>query len=268
MQAGIIERCRRASEWDSRLRGNDEAAIYRCGQLYAERNRVSHTGALMMDWSRRHTAVVVMLLAALPAFAARPLVADDAIILAPHQCQVEAWTQRYSGDPQYWLAPHCNVGGDWELIAGTGAVGGLAGGVLQAKTVFRSLTANGWGVGVVVADRFLARSRPTLSISVPFSVSLFADTLRIHANGGWMRQPGQRSGPLWNVASEWLVNRSLGLTLEAYGNGLAYAQAGLRYAPGGRQRIVLDAAIGDRLSLRGKERYIAVGLTVNSVNLR
>jgi hypothetical protein len=214
-----------------------------------------------MHGGRRCAALAIVLLAARPAFGGRPLVADDALILTPRECQVEAWSERHSGEAQYWVAPHCNPGGDWELVAGAGAVGGAAASVLEGKTVFRTLTVNGWAVGMVVAGRTLARSAPVWSINVPVSVSLYDDALRIHVNAGWVRQHGARSGASWALAGEWSVNRSLGLTLETYGYGATYAQAGLRYALRGTG-VTLDAALGERLALHGdKTRYLAFGLT-------
>jgi hypothetical protein len=227
----------------------------------------------MKDWSLYlRAAMAIVALAAGPVFAGRPLVADDAMILAPRQCQVEAWTERHPDDPQTWIAPHCNFGGDWELIAGAGSMHvndpgrASAASLLAAKTVFRPLTANNWGVGMVVGEQFAARSGPALGINFPLSVSLLADALRLHANAGWIRQPGVRSGPTWALAAEWTATRSLGFTLEAFGSGRAYTQAGVRYALRGGG-LTLDAAVGDHLTLRGKQRYFALGLTFSGINL-
>jgi hypothetical protein len=203
------------------------------------------------------------------------LVADDATILDPRQCQVEAWTERHPSVHEYWAVPHCNFGGDWELAAGSGELRSTPGhrssawGFAMAKTVFRPLKPNDWSAGLVLAGQFGGGSGlfGDVSVNVPLSFSLLDDRLRLHANAGWIRQRDDRSGATWALASEWKIRHGLFATVEAYGNGRAYFQAGVRYAllP---QRLIVDAAAGDRLSLRGKERYYAIGLTVTGLGWR
>ena len=56
--------------------------------------------------------------------------------------------------------PACNVGGTWELAAGIGRIGPddpagtYRSGFLQAKTVFRPLQKNSWGIGLTIANQF------------------------------------------------------------------------------------------------------------------
>ena len=98
---------------------------------------------------RRAVTAAVLLVSCHGAYAARPLVVDDASILDPHHCQLEAWTQHAPAQTEYWAVPACNVGGHWELAAGLGRIGpdggghGYRSGVLQAKTVFRPLATTG-----------------------------------------------------------------------------------------------------------------------------
>jgi hypothetical protein len=99
------------------------------------------------------------------------------------------------------------------------------------------------------------------------SFSILDDRVRIHLNAGWARQRGGRNGPTWGAGVEWSVDERLGLTFEGYGTGPAYVQAGLRYALQDRG-IVVDAAVGDRLSLNGKGRYFALGMTISLDGMR
>jgi hypothetical protein len=207
------------------------------------------------------------------AYAARPMVADDATILAAGQCQVEAWREHHPGQTQYWAASHCNFGTGWEYVAGLGELDPdpghhSAGGLLIAKTVFRQLKPDDWAFGLSLSDQ-VAPGGPfsKLVLNVPVTISMLRDRLRIDINAGWMRQRGFRTGATWALGGEWTATNTLGLTLEAYGIGHAYAQAGLRYAAV-PARLVLDAAIGDRISLHGRERYFALGLTVSGLGLR
>jgi len=220
----------------------------------------------------RGLCAAALLLACVPAQATRPMVVDDASIEAPGNCQLESWTQRSAGQVEYWAVPACNFGGawrSWELGAGLGRVkpdgpgGAYRSGVLQAKTVFRPLQTNGWGIGLSIANQFRqgAGVGGDLSVLVPVSLSRLDDRLLLHANLGWLRaHADHKSDVFWAGGAEWAARPRLTLTLEAYGTGRghALAQAGVRVTlvP---DRIALDAGIGRRIG--GGERYATVGLT-------
>lgn len=211
------------------------------------------------------------LFACASAQATRPMVVDDAAISSPGNCQVESWTQRTSGQNEYWAMPACNVAGTWELAAGLGRIGpdgaGAAyrSGVVQAKTVFRPLEKNDWGIGLTIANQFRQGSgmNGDLSVLVPVSLSLLDDQVLVHANTGWLRAhaSGQQDG-FWATGAEWAVRPRLTLTLEAYGTGRGhgFTQAGARFTiiP---DRLAFDAGIGSRIGRLGAERYATIGLT-------
>ena len=205
------------------------------------------------------------------------MVVDDASIEAPGNCQLESWTQRSADRVEYWAVPACNVGGAWrawELGAGLGRVrpdgpgGAYRSGVLQAKTVFRPLQTNDWGIGLSIANQFRqgAGVAGDLSVLVPVSLSRLDDRLLLHANLGWLRaHADHKSDPFWAGGAEWAARPRLTLTLEAYGTGRSHAmaQAGVRVTlvP---DRLALDAGIGRRIGGgggNGGERYATVGLT-------
>ncbi|MGZ5199517.1 MAG: hypothetical protein ACXWC4_07065 [Telluria sp.] len=219
------------------------------------------------------TGLAGCLLACGAAQAARPMVADDATILGAGQCQFEAWREHHPGDTEYWAAPHCNFGNGWELVAGLGSLEPAAdrratGGVLIAKTVFRALKPDDWAAGLSLSDQIVhGGALANVALNLPVTVSLLDDRVRIDINAGWMHQRGFRTGATWALGAEWTATNRVDLTLETYGIGHIYTQAGLRYVTTGGQ-VVLDAAIGDRISLSGKERYFALGLTINRLTLR
>src|SRR6185369_1004753 len=58
--------------------------------------------------------VMVFVLAA-PVQAAQPLVTDDAAVVAPKTCQLEAWTRSAHDGRAYGAQPACNFTGNLEL---------------------------------------------------------------------------------------------------------------------------------------------------------
>jgi hypothetical protein len=227
-------------------------------------------------FTTRLAAGFLGLLANASAHAGRPMVVDDATIVDPGMCQLEAWTQRPQGQDEAWAVPSCRIGA-WELGAGIGRIRPGAGAAyhaqaLQAKTVFRPLQPNGWAVGLTIADqyRFGGSLDGDVSVLVPLTVSLLDDRVRVHANAGWTRlQATRRGGALWALGAEWAVRAPLTLTLETYGtqHGHAYAQAGMsvQVIP---DRLALDAGLGQRVGRAGLERYATVGLTYAAPVLR
>src|SRR5438128_843989 len=87
--------------------------------------------------------------------AARPMITDDARIVDAQACQLESWVRRNEHSTEYWAIPACNPTGNLELAL-SGARTNEAGethtsdALVQAKTLFRPLKTNDWGVGAVV----------------------------------------------------------------------------------------------------------------------
>lgn len=221
--------------------------------------------------SRFIACTVLLGLFCAPAQAGRPMVTDDASIVAPGDCQLESWKQHTQTQNEYWVVPACNPYGRWELTAGAGRIiptdgtQGYVEGVLQGKTLFKPLTPNGWGIGLTVADTFRGGTPAgDLSVLVPFSVSLLGDKVLVHLNAGVLRErlAARRIGGQWAGGAEWAATHDLALTLEAYGTqkGHGYAQTGLRLTviP---DRLDLDAGVGQRIGAHGEERYYTFGLT-------
>jgi hypothetical protein len=86
--------------------------------------------------------------------AGQPLVTDDAAIVAPQTCQLEAWAHPTSDGHDYWAQPACNFTGNLELAVGaarTHPYGDSSSSVihLQAKTVLFPRADGEWSFGVV-----------------------------------------------------------------------------------------------------------------------
>ena len=218
-----------------------------------------------------HTACAV-LSGALSAHAARPLITDDARIVDPKSCQLETWVRKNTQSTEYWALPACNPTGNVELAFGgamTRELGAthLSDVQVQAKTVFRKLEPNDWGVGLAVGHlRRPGEPRRDLVGGmygyVPVSVSFADDAAVVHVNVGVSR-PSERSAhrATWGVGGEVKVNDRVYFIPEVFNQtgGRPFFQAGVRYwiVPG---RVQVDATYGDRIGHSNGERWISVGM--------
>lgn len=201
----------------------------------------------------------------LQAHAGRPMVSDDASILDPDTCQLESWTLRSRDSDEVWAVPACGVG-SFELAVGAGRAGGPGGrhnyGVLQAKTNFKPLDVDGWGVGLAFGtqtSRGLAGDRYAY---VPVSWSLLGDRLQLHVNLGWLHErQTHRNHMTWALGSEVQVGAQTWLSAETFGRNTGRPSFQL----GARRwlladRVQIDASLSDRLRHNHGERAISIGL--------
>ncbi|MBL8427420.1 MAG: hypothetical protein JNM16_08135, partial [Dechloromonas sp.] len=89
------------------------------------------------------------------AFAARPFVTDDARLTTAGSCQLESWMRIYPDSKELWALPACNPTGNLEFTVGGGRARhddapATSDYVFQAKTLFRPLETNDWGIGFAV----------------------------------------------------------------------------------------------------------------------
>jgi hypothetical protein len=86
--------------------------------------------------------------------AGQPLATEDAAVVTPKTCQLEAWTVTTHDSREYWALPACNFTGNLELAAGGARVHSDADEpssviALQAKTVLLPRDNRSWSLGVV-----------------------------------------------------------------------------------------------------------------------
>lgn len=218
-------------------------------------------------------------LAAGPAWAARPFVTDDARLTTAGSCQLESWARIYPHSTELWALPACNPWGNFELTFG----GGLAHTeqdastndyVLQAKTLFRALETNGWGIGLAVGTIRHPQINPGPNLLgntyayVPFSASFAGDLLVVHANLGWLRDKATRSSQLtWGLGTEINLNTRWTAVAEGFGSdGNALWQAGARYhlVPGLWQ---LDSTVGRQFGGPSDAHWLSFGLRYTPASL-
>lgn len=212
-----------------------------------------------------------------PAQAARPLITDDARIVDPKSCQLETWVRRNVGSTEFWALPACNPTGNVELTFGGGMTRELGSTAttdvqVQAKTVFKTLESNGWGIGLALGNLRHPHTEPRHDFAanlygyVPTSFSFADDSVVLHTNIGAAR-PLERSAHrlTWGIGAEWKLHERFFVIPEIFNQtgGRPLFQAGLRYwiVPG---RVQVDTTYGDRLGNSRAERWFSLGLRLLS----
>ena len=223
---------------------------------------------------RSTLAAAVLLAAAAPAWAGRPLTTEDASVLDAGRCQVEAWIDRYDGATTGWLVPACNLAFDTEIQAGfarTREAGQarFTESYVQAKKILREMTEHEpWGVGLVLGVTRRPRNESHTGwdnpyVLVPFSQSICGTPLTFHANVGWSRdRESRRDATVWGAALEAAVTDRLTLLGEAYGENAQkpFVRIGGRWSaiPG---TLDVDLTFVTRPGGASEERFVSLGVT-------
>jgi len=218
---------------------------------------------------------LLLVLAPIPAFAARPFNTDDARIVDAGGCQIETFVKQQGklGEREAWLLPGCNPGGNLELTFGglnirNDAEGRASTLVAQGKTLLKPLQTNGYGLATTLGA---ARQRPFAAdpashwspfVNLISSISLQNDTTVIHVNAG--AQDDRNTGVIrstWGLGAEILVAPRLQAIVESYGQKgeKPSQQTGLRYwiVP---ERVQVDGTLGSQRSGQPARNWISLGL--------
>lgn len=211
------------------------------------------------------------------AYAARPMITDDARLVDEKSCQLESWSKFYQrGGWERWALPSCNPTGNLEITAG-GAYshpqdGGHASDVVfQAKTLFRPLTPDNWGYGLAVGTVRHPSIQTELQYGdqyayIPMSFAFGGDDFLLHLNAGAVRRPLEHATfATWGIGSETRLNSRLQLIAESYGDSKSrgFYHVGLRFwlVP---DRVQLDTTYGNRWASETGERWLSIGLRLIS----
>jgi hypothetical protein len=172
--------------------------------------------------------------------AGQPLITDDAAVVAPQTCQLEAWAHSTSGGHEYWAQPACNFTGNLELAIGgarTYPYGDSSSSVIhvQAKTVLFPRADGEWSFGVVGSgDRDTGASHGRTAFQT-FNVTGLAswyprDDLEFDLNLGVSYRYGSGSFAVAGAALQYAVIEALQLLSEIFRDepGRAKFQVGLR----------------------------------------
>ena len=214
------------------------------------------------------------------AWAARPFVTDDARLTTARSCQLETWARVYRHSHEVWALPACNPTGELELTIGGGAAKTEGTDwtddyVFQAKTLFRPLETNGWGIGAAAGVIQHPKVNPGPNLLgnqyayVPLSLSLADDLLIIHANAGWLHDRATRKHQAtWGLGAELNLNTRWTLIGESFGNSVdtPFWQTGVRYSliPG---LLQLDATAGRQYGSANENRWLSFGVRCTPAKL-
>lgn len=226
--------------------------------------------------------LLVTLCCAHEAWAARPFVTDDARLTTANSCQLETWTRINRQSQELWALPACNPTGNLELTLGGGianndgsASNSTTDFVIQAKTLFKPLITNGWGIGAAVGAIQHPEINPGPNLLgnqyayVPLSMSFADDQIVLHMNAGWLhdRATGKHQ-TTWGIGTELNVNSRWTLIGESFGNSVdnPYWQAGVRYSliPG---LLQLDGTVGRQFNYATDQRWLSFGVRYTPASL-
>lgn len=218
-------------------------------------------------------AMALCLLCVPPAWAARPFVTDDARLTTAGSCQVESWVRSYEHSREAWVLPACNPGGNLEFTVGGGrarqdAAAATSDYVLQLKTLFKPLDAEGWGWGLAVGRVLHPEIEPGPNQTgnqyayVPVTAAFDSDRVFLHLNVGWLRDRASRQDrATWGLGAEFYARPRLALIAESFGDDRAppYWQAGLRYSiiP---ELLQVDTTVGAQHDRGRGTRWLSFGL--------
>jgi hypothetical protein len=226
---------------------------------------------------RRAAAWIALLSSATGAEAARPMITDDARVVDPKACQVETWVKRNRHSTEYWALPACNPTGNAELTFGgarTSADGESAFTDLQiqAKTVFKPLETDGWGIGLAVGTvrhphgERSKRWPGDAYFYVPLSIALRGDAWVVHVNAGAARRRDEgRTVATWGLGNEIALRDDLFFIPEIFHSesGRPFYQAGFRYWVV-RDRWQVDVTYGNRAASGTQQQWLSIGMRLLS----
>jgi hypothetical protein len=227
-------------------------------------------------------ALLAMLCAAPAVWAARPFVTDDARLTTAHSCQLESWARFYGSSHELWALPACNPTGNLELTLGVGVAknhGSSSGWtddyVLQAKTLFKPLETNGWGIGGAIGVIQHPEIKPGPNLLgnqyayLPLSLSFADDLVIVHANAGWLHDKATgKHQATWGLGTELNLDSRWTLIGESFGNSVdtPFWQAGVRYSviPG---LLQLDGTAGRQYKHSTDNRWLSFGVRYTPAKL-
>jgi hypothetical protein len=207
--------------------------------------------------------------------AAQPLVTDDAAVVAPKTCQLEAWSGLAHDDREYWAQPACNFTGNLEFSVGGARAQPDAGEPstlvqLQAKTVLFRRAEGEWSFGVAAgAARDTGAPHGTSAFQVYSAKALASwyprSDLEIDLNLGAANVYGSGTFALAGAAIQYAIITNVQLLAETFRAepGRGRYQVGVRYIviPG---RFEAYVSYGNRFNGPSSEWASIIGIRLQT----
>ncbi len=226
-----------------------------------------HRSAGLITWT--------LLFAAASVDAGQPLVTDDAAVIPPKTCQLEAWTVSAHDRHEYWAQPACNFTGNLELSVGGAHASPDAGGSsglvqLQAKTVLFSLADGEWAFGASAgAGRDTGAPHGGSAFQVYYAKALASwyprDDLEIDLNLGGANAYGSGTFALAGAAVQYAITSHAQLLAEVFRDepGRTKYQVGTRFiiVP---DRLEAYASYGNRFGGPSDQWFAQFGIRVQT----
>lgn len=205
--------------------------------------------------------------------AGQPLVTDDAAIVAPYACQLEAWWHPHHDGHEYWAQPACNFTGNVEFAIGLARAypnDGSASSLihLQAKPIFFPREDGEWSFGLVASgDRDTGASHGRTAFQAFNATGLASwyprDDLEIDLNLGVSYQYGSGTFAFAGGAIQYAVIETVQLLGEVFHDepGRAKFQVGVRgvVVP---DRFEVYASYGNRFD--ATQWFVTVGIRLQT----
>ncbi len=225
-----------------------------------------HAGACL------HALLLVLAAYSLPAQAGRPLATDDAAIVEPGACQLEAWSEHGRDHRAVWLNPACNPLGRSEFAFGGARLrpDGAPASTLHAwqiKRMLRDYDHAQAGLALALGGRqHDGTHEHVLNGIATFPLGNEAHLVHVNLGGLRTRAAGSRQvRATWGLAYDTEVAAATRLSLESFGTSGERPgwQLGVRheFLSG---HLQLDASVGGTFGRWSETRHYSLGLVLVS----
>jgi len=206
------------------------------------------------------------------AWAARPMVTDDANVVDPRSCQNESWVRFGHASIERWTVPGCNFFGDTEISVGANFLSeqnrnSQQLGLLQVKKRWQVVEPGQWGLSTTLGkvQSTSAAHGSVASVDTYVNMPLTWQTSQgpvFHLNlGAYHHQAARMTQATWGMGGEVPLDPRLFAIMEAFGEAgsPSKAQFGLRYwvVP---QAVQIDTTMGQDTQGSSHSRWFSLGL--------
>ncbi len=206
------------------------------------------------------------------AWAARPMVTDDANVVDPRSCQNESWVRFGHTSIERWTVPGCNFWGDTEVSLGANFLSeqnrtNQQLGLLQIKKRWQVVAPGQWGLsttlGKVQSTSAAPGFAPTMDtyVNIPLTWQTSQGPV-LHLNlGAYHHQAERVTQSTWGIGGEVPLHPRMFAIMEAFGEAgnRSKVQLGLRYwvVP---QAVQIDTTMGQDIQGTSQSRWLSLGL--------